>query len=244
MTLYLIGLGLNIKGISLEGIHALRKCKKIFLESYTVRFPYPKRDLEEILRKKVFSADRSFVESDKLIKLAKSRDIALLIYGSPLAATTHLSLIEDAQQMKVKVKIIDSSSVFTSCAKTGLQLYKFGKTISLPKWDENKNYMPDSFVEVIKENMKINAHTLILADIELNFENAVNQLKEAFKKNKIKINKLKKIIVCSQLGTKYEKIVYGDVNKLINKRIKTPFCIILAGKLHFKEEETLKRFEV
>ena len=37
--LYLIGLGLNEKSISLEGLEAVKKCKKVYLEGYTVDFP-------------------------------------------------------------------------------------------------------------------------------------------------------------------------------------------------------------
>ena len=40
--LYLIGLGLNEKGISLEGLEVIKKCRKVYLEEYTVNFPYKK----------------------------------------------------------------------------------------------------------------------------------------------------------------------------------------------------------
>ena len=50
--LYLIGLGLNEKGITLEGIDAIKKCKKIYLEGYTVDFPYPITKLEKVIGKK------------------------------------------------------------------------------------------------------------------------------------------------------------------------------------------------
>jgi diphthamide biosynthesis methyltransferase len=43
--LYLIGLGLNTKGISKEGLLILEKCHKVYIEGYTVDFPY---DLEEL----------------------------------------------------------------------------------------------------------------------------------------------------------------------------------------------------
>ena len=47
--LYIIGLGLNEKSISLEGIEAIEKCEKIYLESYTVEFPYSFEELEKKL---------------------------------------------------------------------------------------------------------------------------------------------------------------------------------------------------
>jgi diphthine synthase len=237
--LYLIGLGLNIRGISVEALEALDKCKKIFLENYTVEFPYSQRALEGILGKKLIPADRKTVESDKLLKLARSINVALLVYGSPLAATTHLSLIEDARHMDVFVEVIDASSVFTQVAKTGLQLYKFGKTVSIPKWTEK--FKPLSFGELIEDNLSINAHTLILADMGLGFEDAADELKEALKKYNLKTDK---ILICSQLGTKYEKIFYGAIGRILEERIKTPFCIIIPSKLHFSEENMLKNFEL
>ena len=47
--LYLIGLGLNERGISLEGIEAIRKCKEIYLENYTIEFPYSAQGLEKVI---------------------------------------------------------------------------------------------------------------------------------------------------------------------------------------------------
>jgi diphthine synthase len=53
VLLYLIGLGLNEKGISLEGLESVKKCTKVYLEGYTVDFPYGIELLEKILGKKI-----------------------------------------------------------------------------------------------------------------------------------------------------------------------------------------------
>ena len=161
--LYLIGLGLNERGISKEGLLALEKCHKIYLEGYTVDFPYKTEELK--FGKKIEILERKDVESNRLIKEAKSRKIALLVYGSPLFATTHMSLILDARKQKVKTRVIHSASIFDAVAETGLQLYKFGKIASMPAW--RSNYEPDSFIDIVKENKSINAHSLILIDIGL-----------------------------------------------------------------------------
>ena len=174
--LYLIGLGLNENGITKEGMLALRSCQKIYLESYTVNFPYSTTDLENSLGKNIVELGRSEVESDKLINEAKKNDVALLIYGCPLFATTHLSLIMDAKKDKVNTKIIYAASVFDAIASCGLQLYKFGKITSMPAWQ--KNFTPDSFLDIVSENQSIKAHSLILTDIGLDFENSIIQLKE------------------------------------------------------------------
>ena len=232
--IYLIGLGLNEDGISKQGLEALKNCKKVYLEGYTVNFPY---DISELkLSKKIIKLERGDVESNRLIKEAKSTKIALLVYGSPLFATTHMSLILDAHEQGVRTRIIYSASVFDAIASTGLQLYKFGKTASMPSWQEDKKYRPESFMEVIKENQSIKAHTLLLIDIGLDFEQALYQLEQSSKDVK-----LDKIIVCEQLGTKEEKIYYDKIKELEKLKVKNPFCFIIPSEFHFLEREALEK---
>lgn len=229
MTLYLIGLGLNERGISLHGKKILKNCKKIYLENYTVDFPYTKKELEKQLKIKVIEADRDFVESEEIVDEAKSSDVALLVYGSPLSATTHISLINRCKKDKIKYKILHSGSVFDAVAETGLQLYKFGKTASLPKWQ--KSFEPTSFIDIIKDNQKIGAHTLLLCDIGLSFEEARNQLKKTG-------FDFGKVIVCSRLGVR-SKIYYDTLEKIDSSKVKVPYCIVIVGKIGHDEEWNL-----
>lgn len=237
--LYLIGLGLNEKGISKQGLEAVKKCKKVYLENYTVNFPYSLKVLEKEIGKKIILAGREFVEDmNELLNEAKKQNVALLVYGSPLTATTHISLIQEAKKQKIKYEIIYNASVLDAVAETGLQLYKFGKTTSLPLWKEN--FKPESFIEIIKTNQKINAHSLILVDIDLKFKDALNELIISARNKKFKIDK---IIVCSRLGNKDKEIFYGTISELKNNEIKSPYCFIIPEKLHFLEEEILKGFD-
>src|SRR4030042_2499276 len=151
--LYLIGLGLELEGISKKGFEIAKRCKRIYLEKYTVDFPYSLKDIEEVIGKKVIPAERIFVESMEIIDEAKKMDVALLVYGSPLTATTHISLLQEAKRCRVKVEIIYNASILDAVAQTGLQLYKFGKTTSMPKWDKSKNFTPDSFIKTVQENL-------------------------------------------------------------------------------------------
>ena len=230
---YLIGLGLNEKGYSREAYDAILKSKIIYIEVYTIDFPYKIKDLEKQFKKKFIPANREAVESFEVLDEAKKQDVALLVYGSPLTATTHITLIEEAKKRKIKTKTIHSSSIFDAIAETGLQLYKFGKITSIP------NFKAESFIEIIKENLSINAHTLILADIGLDFKDALNKLERVCNKNKINLDK---IVICSRLGTKSQEIFYDKPEKLIKKSIKSPYCLIIPGKLHFMEKEVLEGF--
>jgi diphthine synthase len=229
--LYLIGLGLNVDGISKYGLAVAKRCKRIYLENYTVDFPYSFEELQHIIGKKIIKANREKVEGLELVDEAKHMDVALLIYGSPLTATTHITLIQEAQKSGTRCKVIYSASIFDAVAETGLQLYKFGKIASIP------NFKADSFGKVIQENLSMKAHTLLLIDIDMEFNESLDSLEKAADKYKIKLDK---VLVCSQLGTKHSSIYYNDIEKLKNLKVKKPFCIIIPSKLHFIEKEGLE----
>jgi len=233
--LYLIGLGLNERGISKEGLLAIEKCSKVYLEGYTVDFPYDIKELK-LGKKKIEVLGRGEVESNKLLKEAKGTKVALLVYGCPLFATTHMSLILDAEKQKVRTRVIYAASIFDAIAETGLQLYKFGKISSMPAWQ--KSFEPDSFLEFVEENQSIKAHSLILIDIGLPLERALEQLDIAAEKRKIKLDK---ILVCSNMGTEKTKMIYGRISELKKQKIKSPFCFIIPGEMHFLEKEALKK---
>jgi diphthine synthase len=238
--LYIIGLGLNADGISKYGLGVVKKCKKVYLENYTTDFPYSEGELREVIGKKLIPANREFVESLEIVDEAAKMDVALLVYGSPLTATTHISLIQEAKKSGVRYKVIYNASIFDAIAETGLQLYKFGKIASMPGWDKEKSFAPDSFMEIVQQNNSMKAHSLILIDIGLEFKDAIEQLKKSAEKHKIP---LKKILVCQALGTKKRKILYRDINELEEfSGIKNPYCLIIPSKLHFIEKEFLEGF--
>jgi len=234
--LYLIGLGLNEKTITKEAFEIIKQCKKVYLEGYTVDFPYEFAELEkEIGKFEILS--REDVESAKIIEEAKKKEIALLVYGSPLFATTHLTILSDCKKFGVKIKIFHNASIFDALGETGLELYKFGKITSMPKWI-NEKFEPDSFLDIVQQNKSIKAHSLILCDIKLGFKEALNQLELACKRKKIQ---LEKIIICSCLGTNKSSIFYDNLENLKKKKPINPFCIIIPEELHFMEKDFLEQ---
>ena len=235
MTFYLIGLGLDLKSISARALETIKKCNEIYLENYTVDFPYKSDELKEILGKKIILLNREEVESENIINKSKDKDIVLLVYGNPLSATTHISLILNAKKNKIKYNIIHAESILTAISESGLQLYKFGKTASMPKF--TKSFEPDSFLDIIKQNQKIKAHTLLLTDIGLSSKKAIEQLEKTCKKRNMKLDK---IIICSKLGTENSRIFYDSLNKLKKTPIAMPFCIIIPSELHFIEKEAVE----
>jgi diphthine synthase len=235
---YLIGLGLNEHGISKEGLLAVSACKKVYFENYTVDFPFTAHQVEEVIGKKVVPADREKVEDLSIVDEAKKLNVALLVYGSPLSATTHITLVNECRASGVKYRIIYAASIFDAVAETGLQIYKFGKTASMPAWQ--KNFEPDSFMDTVKDNLKMGAHSLMLIDIGLDFQRALKQLELSAIKHGIKLDKL---VVCQALGTRNSKITYRTLEELHEfSGVSKPYCIIIPGKLHFVEEDVINGF--
>lgn len=238
MGFNLIGLGLDINSITIEAKQAIEKSNKVYLERYTVDFPYTKKELEKKLEKKIIPLNRENVEDESILEEARNSDIALLVYGDSLSATTHTQLILSCKKNKIKYKVYHNASIINAIAQTGLQLYKFGKTASMPQW--KKNYTPTSFLNYYKENKSISAHTLLLTDIGLEIKQAIEQLEEASKKEK---QEIEKIIVISNAGLENQKIYYDTLEKIKKINLQKPYCIIIPDKLHFIEEEALNEFK-
>ena len=233
--LYLIGLGLELKDINLKTLEVIKRCKKIYLESYTSTGTNI-TELEKIIKKSIIVAYRNIIENDEtILKEAEKFNVAILVYGDPLIATTHINFIIDAKKFNTKVELIHNNSILNVISETGLQVYNFGKITSIPF--NNKNIKTP--IEVINNNLNINLHTLVLLDLDpenKKFLN-INKALEYLIKNKIN----KSCLACSALGTKKQEIKIGYPKNLIKLKFnKFPQCIIIPGKLHFREEEALK----
>tara|TARA_Y100000310_G_scaffold323165_1_gene383172 strand:- start:8401 stop:9135 length:735 start_codon:yes stop_codon:yes gene_type:complete len=236
IMLYLTSLGLNDElDITLKGLEAIKKSKHIYLENYTSKLQTSKEKLEKLYKKEIILADRSLVESDnnEILKNAKTSKVSFLVIGDIFSATTHQDLLQRAKKLKIKTEIIHNTSILTAVGVTGLSLYKFGQTTSIPFNHENIK----TPIEVLKKNKSIGLHTLFLLDLDPK-NNKYLTAKQAAKyliKNKIK----GKCLACYQLGSDKQEIHYIDLNKVkdINK---FPQCLILPGNLHFMEEEALE----
>ena len=241
--LYLIGIGLDKEDISTRALKAVKKCKEVYLEKYTCNFPYSDSELSRVLGKKVLAVNREFVENaSELLEKAKKKDIALLVYGDPLIATTHLALLQEARKKKVRTEVIHNVSVLNAITQTGLEAYKFGRVTSIPTWQEN--YRPTSFYDILKENQKINAHTLFLLDIGLELEDAISYLvKVSTDRGEGAFTKKTPCIACSCLGTSKQKIKFATAEKLARLKPHKPISLIVPAHLHFVEEAYLKRFK-
>jgi|SRR3989344_7909238 len=239
MVFYLISLGLNEKSFSLESVSALKKCKKIYLENYTSVLNGNLNYLEKIINKKITKAERNFVENFDVLE-AKKNNIAFLVVGDVFSATTHISLFNDCRNKNIEVRVFNNASIITAVGIIGLSLYNFGKVASIPF--ENKNV--EGPIKILKDNLKINAHTLFLLDLNPG-ENKYLSIRDAIEYLE-RNNVDEKIVGCARLGNENFAVKYGNMKKIKNFDFgKGPYCLIVpAKKLHFIEEEVLEKWKI
>ncbi len=162
-----VGLGLwDPKDITLKGLEAVKKADKVYAEFYTSRLSTGIEELKEEFGVDIEVLQRKDLEEDswKLIKEGSEKDVVILTAGDPMIATTHSSIMVEAKRKGVDVKIIHNASIISAVAGiTGLHIYRFGKivTVSYP-YKDMVSRVP---LDVIKQNLSINAHTLILLDL-------------------------------------------------------------------------------
>ncbi len=240
--LSLVGLGVAYD-ITLEGLEEAKKSDELYLESYTMPIEEKEMaELENAIGKKATRLARDKVEGGFLAERAKSASVCLLVVGDPLAATTHVSLLIDAKRAGVPVRIVHNSSILSAApGKSGLQPYRFGKTVTLAYW--RKNYEPVSPLQLIEQNLSSGMHTLLLLDLDpelgpMDAKAALGQLEKMEKKYGKKV--FESLIILSRVGHPDEKISYGSRGQLRGKNLgKPPFCFCIPAKLHPVEEEYL-----
>jgi len=249
MPLYFIGLGLNNeKDITIKGLEVVKKCDVVYLENYTSILNCTKEQLEKFYNKKIILARRTLVEADEneIIENAKAKNVAFLVAGDSLAATTHIDLFLRAKKEGIKCSIIHNASIISAVGVTGLQVYKFGKTTSIPLENENV----ETPYDVLKDNLSLGLHTLFLLDLNpeeekfLTINDAIRYLlKMEIKKNKKIFTEKTLCVGCARIGNENQAIKTGAAKDLLKFNFgKSIHCLIVPGKLHFMEEEALKLF--
>ncbi|MDI6916606.1 MAG: diphthine synthase [Thermoplasmatales archaeon] len=242
-----IGFGLfDEKDITLKGLENIKKSDKVFAEFYTARLMgTSKEKIEELFGKKIKILSRKEVEEGKIIlDAAKNKNVAFLTPGDPMTATTHVALRMQANEIGIKTKIVHGVSVITAApGMLGLQSYKFGRTTTIPF--PEKNYLPESPYDVIRQNKENGLHTLVLLDVKPDRLMTANEgmkillmVEEKRKENVFTPETL--VCVVARAGSDDCLISAGYVKNLSNKDFGEPMhSLIIPGKLHFMEAEAL-----
>ncbi len=224
-----------------EEIDFLDKSDRIIVDTFTSPFyikSYKSREL-------IF-ADRDRLENYEWIFELEGR-IAIIISGDSFSATTHFNIYTDAIKRNIDVKVFHNATIVPLAAtRLGLQLYKIGPVVSLPRFSEN--FHPTSPYDKIKRNIEMKLHTIILLDISppMTLNEAIDEL--TWLENEMRGGVFKsttKIGVISRLGMPEEDIKFNTLERMKSEsNMKPPITIIIPGELHFQEEENLSIFSL
>jgi diphthine synthase len=169
-------------------------------------------------------------------------NVAVLVIGDPLSATTHADLLLKCHENNIPCQVVHNTSIMTAIGKTGLFLYSFGPSVSVPFF--TSTWKPTSFYFKIAENLQRRLHTLCLLDIQvkeptqtalakwqpgepyrafqpprwMTIPVAIEQLFHAEAECKLNIaTHSTPAIAISRLGSKTERIIFDTLGGLMNK---------------------------
>jgi len=241
-----------MKQITLEALEALKGSDIIYLDSYTnLSTDINTETLSQTIGKQVIQASRSMLEFPgvkKVITEARSKNISIAVVGDPLVATTHSIILEEASKRKIPFKVIHGvSGVYTSMLESLLQVYKFGRIVTLVY--PLKDIYPYSTLSYLYANMCLGLHTLLLLDLKLDEDKLMKAHEAAsilmeMEERKWGKTLLDKVlaIVLEASGTPRQKTTIELLEDVGSEKFHTiPQSIIIPGKLHFEEEELLQK---
>lgn len=242
MTLSLISVGLaDERDMSIRALKEARDCDTLYAELYTMKLATTLTALIELVGKPVTLLPRGDLEerSAKLIDEAKTRRVGVLIGGDCLSATTHVSLLLEATEQGVETRIIHGSSIFSAVAETGLSLYKFGRAVTMPFPEKGP---ADAVLRGIRGNLSEGLHTLVLLDLDneqnkyMSAPQAIQGLIEAG------VSPDTLVVGIARLGQVDTMIRAGPAADIANLDFgEAPHSLVVPGKLHFLEEDALKK---
>ena len=175
--LFFIGLGLGgDDDITEKGLAAVQSCDLIFLEAYTSVLPDVSQErLSVKYGNEIIVADRTLVEqaAERILEPARTKRVAFLVVGDPFGATTHSDLHWRAIEMGIEVTVIHNASIMNAAGCCGLQLYRFGQTVSITYLEGS--VLPRSTYDKIAVNVASGTlHTLCLLDIKVKEQSVEN----------------------------------------------------------------------
>lgn len=252
--LIFIGLGLHDEfGLSLRGQAEAKSCDYLFAEFYTSVMPgLDLENLQEILGKQVRVLSRREAEEEAeqlILSRAKAGKVGFLAPGDPMVATTHVDLRLRAHRAQIKTRIVHAASVASAVAgATGLQSYKFGRTVTNPaSWQSE---FPESVYTAIKSNMASGLHSLVLLEVDIEqkrritIPEALSQLLALSKRRSEKAITSETLVVgVARLEAPNMAIKAGTLSELVQMDFgELPYALIFPGQLHFVEAEALHLF--
>lgn len=249
--LVFIGIGLHDeRSLTLRGLEEAKASDLLFAEFYTSPLPGSSAGaLEKLIGKPVRRLRREDVESGtEIISAARTHRVAFLVPGDPMAATTHLDLRLRAAAVGIPTRIVHGMSIVTAAAGTlGLQIYKFGRTTTVPF--PAQGFSPTSPVEAILENRRGGLHTLVLLDVHedgttLAPRDAIAsllQMAAVLRTSEFGPQTLGCVV--SRVGSEEVRATAGPIAEIADRDVGPgPHVLVVPGSLHFLEKEALVAF--
>ncbi|MFB6076955.1 MAG: diphthine synthase [Candidatus Nanohaloarchaea archaeon] len=231
--LTLVGLGLRDGDVSRRGIDAVAAADIAYAELYTNSIAYDIDGVAETTGTPVEELSRDQVEdADRIVEEAETRDVAFLVSGDPLVATTHQDILFRARARGIDTAVVHAPSILTAVAETGLSSYKFGRTTTLP--DPYDGDIPASPFDVIAANREQGLHTLLLLDIGMAVGEALDLVESRLDGD---------LVACAELGTADRRIASGSIDELREMAFGLPACLVVPGDLSDNERERLDSFK-
>jgi len=239
-----IGLGLyDERSISVEGRDALADADRAFAEFYTSHLVGTTvDDLSEYHDVDIEVRDRAGVERDPDDVLAAAEDdhVAFLTAGDTMISTTHVDLRLRAIDRGIDTRVIHGVTAQTAASGlTGLQNYRFGKSVTLPFPEHHGgDDVPRSVVESIEANRDRGLHTLVYLDIKaerdayLTAAAAAGLLAEGWKDTLA--------VAVARAGSSRPVVAADGLSALSERDFGDPLhLLVIPGDLHHVESDAL-----
>jgi len=252
--LVFVGLGLfDERDISRRGINAIERSDFVFAESYTSIMPgFSVENFERLVGKDIVFLSRRDLEDgmgETILGKAMKGRVTFLVSGDPLVATTHIDLRIRAEMQGIRTRVIHGVSIISAAVSaSGLQNYRFGKSVTVPFSIDGK--LSEIPLNTVAENQLRNLHTLCFLDINVE-KNRFMTINEALllltasnkkgTKNVISLDSL--AIGLARIGSENETVKADYIKVMLGYDYgKPPHLLIFpAERLHFMEAEALIR---
>jgi len=245
-----IGLGLNEEtDISIKGLEKAKRADVVFAELYTSLLPELNlQKLEEMIGKRVHLVSRRDLEEEegkKILEEAEKCRAVLLVPGDPLIATTHVDLRIRAHKRGIKTSVVHGASIVSAVVGlSGLQNYKFGRSVTIPFSDAGVVETP---YNVVAENKKAGLHTLCFLDIRaeekryMTIKEGLQTLFALERRRHLGVVTANTLAVgIARAGSENPTVKADFTHELLRFDFgKPPHSLVFPGELHFMEAEAL-----
>ena len=182
-------------------------------------------------------------DGGEILRAAANGDVALVCYGDPYVATTHIELRARAETAGTKTQSVHGVSALTSMVgECGLHQYKVGRTTTVTRAEASTPYA------IIQENLDRGCHTVLLLEYDedagmfLDPRSALESLLAIEgEKRQLALTRETFAVVVSRVGRGDCAIVAGKVEDILGEEFgEAPHSIIVPGSLHFTEADALR----